>query len=184
MPAQIEITDLRMTPVGAQRTKAAEDQQLTPIAAGFDLVVTVRNRSESTTQYVITDVCRMDYDAARRLLSIDFSEHAAPESANSLSLPSSASYTAIEPGREAVISSRVSSKLTFLTESPEGRRAASVVRVPEDVDGIECTVAYGTEPPPQRPDLASLEPVPDPRRWGATVARSMKVRAAGRQQSS
>ena len=104
MPDQIEITDLRLTPVEAHRMNSAEGHQMTPVTAQpgmawFDLVVTVKNVSESATQYVITDVCRMHYDAARRVLYIDFSEHALPESTSDLGLPSPSRYTAIAPVR-------------------------------------------------------------------------------------
>lgn len=56
------------------------------------------------------------------LVVTDFSEHALPESTSDLGLPSPSRYTATAPGQETAIPARLSSKITFLKESPEGRR--------------------------------------------------------------
>lgn len=139
----------------------------------FELTVTIANVS-NRTQYVISDLCRMAYDAPRRVLRIEFSEHDLPDAPRLLKRSPSSRAAAVVPQQEVTMTARVASPLTFPADPKDERGTPSLVHLPADVDLLECAVAYGSSPPPQSANLASLDPPQDARTWGVVLTKSMK----------
>jgi hypothetical protein len=174
MASDIEITDVRLTPLPAEEMTPTMKQSS---ASWFTLTVTVKNVS-GTEVYVVTAVQRIHYEASRRTLFMQFSGHELPEQSPIIDLPRPLPVRMIDPGEELAITTRVSSPVTFMQVTAEGLKP-SFVRIPEDVETIVCTVAYDKTPPPREINLASLDPLPDTRRWGTPVARSFKPPRSG-----
>jgi len=154
MPDPIEVTDVRLAemPVG----------KMTPVMAQsgvnwYQLTMSLRNRSE-TPLHIMTDIRRIRYDAARRALVVQLSEHDMPSESPILGMPAPPRYKEIKTGEEATILHTLSSPITFLETNPDGARRSREVRIPEDVDSVECTVAYETELPRLELNLASRTP--------------------------
>jgi hypothetical protein len=149
-----------------------------------DLTVTVKNVSDAMPLYVISEIRQIRYDAIRRVLFVRFSEHDVPTARHTLDLPTPPQYTLIGPGEEATLTFGLSSPIAFLEHSPEGELQQHFVRIPEDVDRIECAVAYGTDPPASAVDLTSREPRKDWREWGTAVQASWEPSREVRKDSS
>jgi len=171
MQESIEITDVRLTEMAVD--------QMTPVMAQsgvswYRLTLTVRNRSHEPI-HLMWDIRRIRYDAGRRVLVVQLSEHDAPNESPMVGLPMPPRYRVIGAREEATIVHPLSSPITFLETSADGARRPRYVRLAEDVNSIECTVAYETEPPPPVIDLTARK-VPDQWRGrGTTVTASWKA---------
>ncbi len=168
MPESIQITDVRLTEMPAdQMTPAMSHSGV----SWYRLALTVQNASDEPI-HLISDIRRIRYDAASRVLHVQLSEHDAPEESPVIGPPMPPRYTMIGARDEATIVHPLSSPITFLQTSPVGLRSPTYVRLAEDVDSIECAVTYETEPPPPVVDLAALR-VPDREpRPGTTLTAS------------
>jgi hypothetical protein len=158
MPNAIEISHIAVSSLAPA--------EITPTMARsevewYTLEVSVENTS-ATPLYAISEIRHIHYDAGKRLLIVELSEPDAPESRAVVDLPTPPSYSVVEPGERATLASRLSSPITWVEESPEGQRRPVHVRFGEDVDAVECIVAYNAEPP-ARVDLTAIEsPAPSP----------------------
>jgi hypothetical protein len=169
MPDAIEIKQLRLEQLAANQINAAMARST---VAWYQFTAAVKNVS-ATPQYVLTEIHRLAYDSKRRTLQVQFSEQDLPAERAVVDVPPPAQYRAIAPGEEVQLGSWLSSPITFMQMTGKGPQT-SFVRIPEDVDAIECTVAYDSEPPLQTFNLAALEPLRDTRDWGATISRSFR----------
>ena len=152
MRGPLIITDIRLPQMDAE--------QMTPAMRRSEvrwhvLTVRVRNPSDVTPLNVIAEVHRIHYDASRRALLLHFNQRDLAADRPSVCLPWPPSYTVVGPGEEATLSYPISSPIAFIEQSPEGERQQYSVRLDEDVDTIECTVAYAPDPPPPAVDLTS-----------------------------
>lgn len=136
------------------------------------LTVTVHNASDATPFCVMSDIRKIRFDASRRALLVQFSEEAAPSTGQSLKRPVPPRCLVVGPGEEATLRFRLSSPITFLRESADGEGRHYEVRIDQDVDTVECTVAYGTDPPARTVDLNALELLDRWKDWGSTVHAS------------
>jgi hypothetical protein len=185
MPESIVIRDIHLPEMDPdQMTRIMPQSRAQSRVRWYDLTVTVKNVSDVVPLYVISGVRWVRYDASRRVLFVQFSEHDVPTARRVVGLPSPPPYTVIDPGEEATLTFRLSSPLPFLEESPEGERRPYFVRVPEDVDTIECAVAYGTDPPAPAGDLTSRVVRTHWGDWGTTVQASWEPSREGREESS
>ncbi|MGB7926384.1 MAG: hypothetical protein WCF57_24295 [Pyrinomonadaceae bacterium] len=181
MSESIEIRDIRLTDMASE--------QMTPVMAQsgvswYNLTITVKNMSDVTPIHVMSDIRRIHYDASRRVLLVQLSEHDMPDARRVVGLPMPPRYRVIEPCEEVTLTHPLSSPITFLEELPDGARRPYFVRIAEDVDTIECTVAYDTEPPAPAVDLTSTKVPEQWRGRGATVTASWKPSREDRLDSS
>lgn len=171
MPESIEIRDIRLTDMASDQMTPGMAQTG---ASWYNLTLTVKNMSDVTPIHVMSDIRRIHYDAGRRVLLIQLSERNVPDMRRIMGLPMPPRYRVIEPREEVTLTHPLSSPITFLDESSHGARRPYFVRIPEDVDTIECTVAYDTELPEPAVDLTSMEVPEQWRGRGATVTASWK----------
>ena len=172
MLESIEIRDIRLTDMASDQMTSGMAQSG---ARWYNLTLTVKNTSDDTPIYVMSDIRRIHYDASRRVLLVQLSEHDVPDASHFVGLPTRPRYRLIEPREEVTLTHPLSSPITFLEESPHGARRPYFVRIAEDVDTIECTVAYDTEPPRPAVDLASTKAPEEGRRSGTTVTAVLEV---------
>jgi hypothetical protein len=183
MPDNLEIERVGLPEVDRERMSSVMRRSG---VRWYSLTVSVKNTSEETTLYAISDVRRIHYDASRRALLLHFSEHETPAELQTVGIPLPPRYIAVRPGEAAVLTYQLSSPITFVEQPASGEATMSHVAIPDDVDTIECTVAYGTSPPAQRFNLTSREEAPRAqwRNWGTTVEASLRPpRMAGQETS-
>jgi hypothetical protein len=125
------------------------------------LTVSVKNTSGEPL-YVISEIRHIRYDAARRALVLHFAEHDSPPDSVTNRVPFPPRFTIIRPGETGSLTYQLSSPIAFLERTVEGETQVKHVRIPEDVETIECTVAHAIAPPPQAINLVSAEV---PTRW-------------------
>ena len=171
MPESIEITDVRLTEM--------EANQMTPVMAQsgvswYVLTLTLRNQSDEPI-HLMSDIRRIRYDGGRRVLVVQLSEHEAPDESPVVSLPMPPRYRAVGAGEETTIVHPLSSPITFLEPSAAGARRPRYVRLAEDVDSIECTVAYEAELPAPVIDLTARKVQDQWRGRGNTVTASWRT---------
>lgn len=111
------------------------------------LTISLHNRSDEPV-YLMADIRRIRYDDARRVLGVQLSEHEPLGTSADVRPPLPPRYRVVGAGEMATIVHPLSSPITFL-ESPTAistlttaARARHVVRLPEDVEAIACTLAY------------------------------------------
>jgi hypothetical protein len=176
MPDSIALREVRLSRLDPDRMTAAMRRSG---VAWHELTVRVHNPSAATTVHVISDVRRIHLDATRRALVVHFGEQGVTAGIRSRERPAPLRTIAVEPGEEATLRYRLSSPMTFLIQSNDGEQRSHTVRLEDDVDIVECFVAYGVQPP--RPiDLTSHEARRPAREWGSTVHASCRPRS-GRQ---
>lgn len=167
----VEIADIRLAPLEAK-------QMTQPMVhsgnAWYEATLKLKNPS-AVTLYAISSVRRMTYDESRRVLVFELSDHNRGDLDRLVGLPLPPSIEAIAPGAEATVTFRLSSPVVFLEQSSAGQDRPRSIRVPEDVQVIECIVASDATPPPQDKNLASAELPPDTRSWGYTSQRSLRL---------
>ena len=131
---------------------------------------------EHRGRFGVEPICRALGVSASAYLS----ERESTEPRSVVGLPVPPRYTAVGPREETTLASRLSSPITFLATSPEGGSRPSRVRIAEDIDTIECVVAYNAHPPPTHLNLTARE-APNPwEGWATTVrASSNPSRASG-----
>jgi hypothetical protein len=167
----IEITDIRLARM--------EPDQMTPLMAQsgvswYLLTLKLRNRSNEPI-HVISDIRRIKFDEGRRVLIVQLSEHEAPSDTPVATPPLPPQFRLISPGEETTVVHPLSSPITFLEISSDGTRQPRNVRLTEDVDTIECTIAYETDPPAPVVDLTASK---IPNRWrgrGTIVTASRRI---------
>jgi len=171
MQAPITITDVRLAAMAAERMTPAMAQSG---VGWYELTLSVRNTADEPV-YLMVDIRRIRYDGARRVLQVQLSEHEPLAALPGSRPPLPPQYRAIGAGATATIVHPLSSPITFL-ESPGpiptltiAARARNLIRLAEDVDAIECTVAYETAPPPPVRNLAAREVARQVRGRGTTV---------------
>ncbi|HST66348.1 MAG TPA: hypothetical protein VLM05_14280 [Mycobacteriales bacterium] len=168
MADALRVTDVRLTPLSPEQVTAA----MTDAApAWYDLTIAVRNDGAAPL-FVLASVRRLHYDDSSRRLLVDLSEHEAGETEDA-GMPFAPRLREVAGGDETTISYRLSSPITVV-ETVGGRLRPRFVRIPEDVDSIDVTVAADTAPPRLQPNLASHEPTGDLRRWGHLARRSLR----------
>lgn len=168
MPTAIEIADVHLTEMTAD--------EMTPLMAQsgvswYRLAIPVRNRSAAPV-HVISDIRRYRRDAGRRTLVLELSESPASEPSIRRRVPPR--YLTIEAGGQVTLVHPLSSPITFLSIADDGSRQSTYVRIPEDVDSIECVVSYDTEPPPPAADITAAPTSMLPRKQQRTVTGSWK----------
>ncbi|MFD8006989.1 hypothetical protein [Streptomyces mirabilis] len=138
------------------------------------LTISVSNPSATTPFYVIAEPRRIRYDENQRALIIQFSEHDAPppSTPGPLGVPLPPKHIVVRPGEQSWLTYRLSSPITFLEQTAEGGERQRLVRIPEDVDRIEFTVAYDTDAPPQEIDLTTRGGSGGWENWGKTARQS------------
>jgi hypothetical protein len=134
----------------------------------YDLTVQVKNTSGEATLYVISDIRRIQYDAGRRVLSVNFGEHDTPALSVGDRHAFPPKFVAVRAGETALLSSRLSSPVTFFEQTTETGLKLKHVSISDDVDLIECLVAYDTSPPPQSVNLLARNELRG-RDWGTTA---------------
>jgi len=171
MPEAIEITDVRLGEMAPDRMTPAMAQSG---VGWYVLTISLRNRSDEPV-YLMADIRRIRYDDARRVLEVQLSEHEPLGASAGVRPPLPPRYRVVGAGEMATIVHPLSSPITFL-ESPAAiptlttaARARHVVRLPEDVDAVECTLAYETAPPSAAVNLAASEVSSQWRGCGTTV---------------
>jgi hypothetical protein len=172
MPDVIIIRDIRLPKLDSDR--------MTPVMRRSGhiwhvLTVTVENVSGVTPFYVMSDIRLIRFDASRRALLLQFSEHDVPVSRRSLKRPVPPRCTVVGPGEKATLTYRLSSPITFLAEAANCERKSYQIRIDEDVDTVECTVAYGTEPLDRAVDLTSRTVRDHWGAWGTNVQASWRA---------
>jgi hypothetical protein len=170
MPEPVEVTDVRMVEMPSDR--------MTPAMAHsgvswYLLTITLRNRSEAPL-HIIGDIRRIRYDAGQRALVVQLSEQQPPSQNPALGMPAPPRYQEIRAGEETSIVHPISSPITFLETNPDGTRRSREVRLPEDVDSVECTIAYETEQPSVEINLAARMPRERWRESKTTVTASRR----------
>lgn len=171
MADTVQITNMQLTPLDREyMTRPMVESG----HAWYTLALAVENPS-AVTLYAMSGVRRMDYDESRRAMVFELSDHNRVDPERVMGLPPPPPFVAIAPGGEAAITFRLSSPVVFLEESTAGHDRPRFIRIPEDVETIECIVASDVTPPPRDTNLASNEPPPDARGWGHTVQRSLTL---------
>ena len=130
--------------------------------AWYVLTISLRNGSAGPV-YLISDIRRIRYDAARRVLEVQLSEHEPLAQGPGVRPPLPPQYRCLGAGEVVTIAHPLSSPITFL-DSPAAfptaaaaARAWRTVRIPDELAEIECTVAYETAPPSPPDNLAGSE---------------------------
>lgn len=176
MPETIDITDVRLTEMAAE--------QMTPVMAQsgvswYQLTLVVQNRSDEPV-HVVTDIRRIRYEADRRLLVVQLAGPEVSTGSPVVGVPMPPRYRELGARERATIVHPLSSPITFLEMTADGTRHPRDVRLAEDVDSIECTLGYETEPPAPVTDLTAWR-TPEPRRGrGNTVTASWQSLRRGK----
>jgi hypothetical protein len=152
MPEPIQIASVRLVEMPAdQMTRVMAQSGV----SWYLLTVTLHNPSDAPV-YVMADIRRITYQRERRTLDVRWSEEAPPAERRVLGRPRPPRHLAIPAGAETRLTHPLSSPLTFVDTGAENARQSTYVRITEDVDTIECTIAYQTQPPEPVPDLTAL----------------------------
>jgi hypothetical protein len=159
MSDALEITRIAISPLSPDEiTPAMAQHEL----EWFRLEVSVQNMSD-TPLYVISQIRRIRYDAEQRRLRLEFSDdgptftHDASPERRALSPPLPPQYTVVEPGANVTLTNRLTSPIHRIEKSLEGANHVLQIRLEEDVETIECFVAYSVDPPPPI-NLTATEP--------------------------
>lgn len=169
MSDAIEISQIVISPLVSREPPG----KAPPDVEWYALEVLVKNTS-ALPMCVISEIRRLRYDAERRLLVVGLTEDDTAETRGVVDLPEPPSYTVIEPGEQRTLTNRLSSPITWVEESFEGLRRPVHVWIEQDVDTIECVVAYNAEPLAPR-NLAAIEAPAQRPRW-ALASRAMALR--------
>lgn len=171
MPEAIEITDIRLVEMSADEMTRVMAQSG---VSWYRLTLTVRNRSNEPI-HLMSDIRRIRYDAGRRVLVMHLSENDAPNENPVVGLPMPPRYRVLGAREETTIVHPLSSPIAFLEISSDGARRPRYVRLTEDVDSVECTVAYETVPPVPVIHLTARTAPDHWRGSGTTVTASWKA---------
>ena len=172
MADTVAITNLQITPLDPeQMTRPMVESG----CAWYEVTATIESRS-SATMFVMTSVRRSEYEADRRTLVFDLSEHNQVESPRVSGLPLPPIVEAIRPGAETRVAWRLSSPIVIM-ELGAGEDRARFIHLEADVDTIECVVAYSDVAPRLDTNLASMEPPPSLRTWGDVTRASVTLKA-------
>jgi hypothetical protein len=165
----LQIADVRLTPLEPHDITEA---MLDIAEAWYTLTIVARNTG-STPLFVMSSVRRLQYDDVRRALVVELSEQSAVETRDA-GLPFPPRVEEVAAGGEVTITYRLSSPITFVDSASSPPRPR-FVHIPQDVATIDCIIAADSTSPPPNEHLASHEPLPDLRRWGHVVQRSLRV---------
>lgn len=176
MPNSIIIQDVRVSELDAEKMTAA--MHGTGVRWHI-LSVTVKNASDSTSLYVISVVRSIRYDAIRRALVLQFGEHEVRPPKHSLTRPLPAGYAVVAPKDEVTLTHRLSSRINFIENSLEGPMRQYGVHLPEDVDTLDCRVAYSVSPPAADANLTARGARDAGQNWGTIVEASYQLTSPG-----
>ena len=150
MAGSVELSEATLSPLPAPPTSEVPPDQVT---TSYSLTLSVVNETDRRI-HAISELRGIRYEQGARVLSLELIDEEAG-SAQIAHPPPPPSFVAVDPGAEAKIVIRLMTPIRWIEPSEGGGWRARPVRLPADVERIQCLLAYTEEAPPSFGDLTA-----------------------------